>query len=98
MVKKLIWAAIELITIVIGTAIFVESTLHSEESGIGAAIVVLGLLLKDWRKDLFAKQKTTGTVEEKEKSKASDKILIMGILLISYFTLWGVNYNLLTKM
>ena len=97
MVKKIIWAIVELVTIAIGTGIFVTSTLDSyvdeETAGIGAFMVVLGLLLKNWRKDLFAKTTTIDhSIESKEINKSDNKV-IAGVLLIFAFTLWGLNYG-----
>lgn len=95
MAKKIIWAIVELITIAIGTGVFVTSTLGSyvdkESAGIGAFMVVLGLLLKNWRKDLFSKQSTEVKIEDKKENKSSDKNLMVGVLLIFAFTLWGLN-------
>lgn len=93
MAKKIIWAIVELITIAIGTGVFVTSTLDSNEesAGIGAFMVVLGLLLKNWRKDLFSKQSTEVKIEDKKENKSSDKNLMFGVLLIFAFTLWGLN-------
>ena len=59
MTKKIIWAIVELITIAIGTGIFVTSTLDNyvdeESAGIGAFMIVLGLLLRNWKSELFIK-------------------------------------------
>ena len=91
MFKKIIWAVIELITIAIGTGIFVTSTLDNyvdeESAGIGAFMVILGLLLKNWRKNLFANNETT------LKGSKNTSSLTTGLILIIAFTLWGMNYG-----
>lgn len=97
MVKKVIWAIVELVTIAIGTGIFVTSTLDSyvdeEIAGIGAFMVVFGLLLRNWRKDLFSSSNSTQNKTENIEKKTSDKNVILGVLLIFAFTLWGLNYG-----
>lgn len=96
MVKKIIWAIVEVVTIAIGTGIFVTNTLDSfvdaEMAGIGAFMVVFGLLLKNWRKDLFAKKTSSEYSAERKKDNKSDNKVIAGVLLIIAFTLWGLNY------
>jgi hypothetical protein len=96
--KKVIWAILELITIAIGTGIFVtnilESYINEEDAGVGAFMVVTGLLLRSWRRDLFSSSNPANSkIEEKAKKDISDKDLTLGILLIFAFTLWGVNYH-----
>ncbi|HZH70698.1 MAG TPA: hypothetical protein VFD80_09625 [Flavobacteriaceae bacterium] len=93
MAKKIIWAIVELITIAIGTGVFVTSTLDKyvdkESAGIGAFMVVFGLLLRNWRKDLFSSSNSTQNKTENIEKKTSDKNVILGVLLIFAFTLWG---------
>jgi hypothetical protein len=75
MVKKVIWAIVELVTIALGTGIIVTSVLerhiNEDNAGIGAFMVVSGLLLKNWRKDLFSSSNSTS---HKAKEKAEKNI------------------------
>jgi hypothetical protein len=91
MFKKIIWALVELITIAIGTGIFVTSTLDNyvdeESAGIGAFMVILGLLLKNWRKTLFTNK------EKPLKDSSKSTTLTTGLIMIIAFTLWGMNYG-----
>ena len=91
MFKKIIWVVVELVTIAIGTGIFVTSTLdnrvNEEGAGIGAFMIVLGLLLRSWKESLFTKKL------DQRLHKANNSWLKKGLIMIIVFTLWGMNYG-----
>ncbi|HEY5824127.1 MAG TPA: hypothetical protein VIT44_07175 [Cyclobacteriaceae bacterium] len=86
MFKKIIWALLEIITIGSGTYIFVstmtdEYGVDNHEVGLGAFLIVLGLLLRNWRMTLFIKEPKKDT-----DNKSINTVLIL-ILSISIFVL-----------
>jgi hypothetical protein len=94
MIKKIIWAFLDLITFGIGTALFVTATLFprsdEEAAGIGAFMIILGFLLRNWKKNLFA-----STNNENKEIKSTEKYIALGVILIVAFTLCGA---ILTKI
>jgi|GEM_PF-4545779 len=91
MFKKIIWALLEVVTIGSGTYIFVstmvdEYEIDKHEAGMGAFLIVLGLLLRNWRMTLFVKSenndnKTTQKIEVQSKSVNAILILIISFSL-----------------
>ena len=92
MINIIIWAIVELLTIAVGTGIFVTNTLYhsvdEESAGIGAFMVVFGLLLRSWKKDLFAsKDKNNKDDDTKPETNTTDKNVVLGVLAIAVFTM-----------
>lgn len=91
MFKKIIWALLEVVTIGSGTYIFVstmvdEYEIDKHEAGMGAFLIVLGFLLRNWRMTLFVKpednnNKTTQKIEVQSKSVNAILILIISLSL-----------------
>lgn len=91
MFKKIIWALLEVTTIGSGTYIFVstmvdEYEIDKHEAGMGAFLIVLGFLLRNWRMTLFVKSednnnKTTQKIEVQSKSVNAILILIVSLSL-----------------
>ncbi|GCC53703.1 hypothetical protein SanaruYs_39480 [Chryseotalea sanaruensis] len=91
MFKKIIWALLEVATIGSGTYIFVstmvdEYEIDKHEAGMGAFLIVLGFLLRNWRMTLFVKSednnnKTTQKIEVQSKSVNAILILIISLSL-----------------
>jgi len=101
MVKKIFWAILELITLAGGTGIFVAGALarYSDEemAGLGAVTVVVGLLVRDWRKTIFFKQPTSTIVNDRKETLPPNKDIIIGIVLITSFTLWSHNFQKINR-
>jgi len=104
MFKKIIWALLEVATIGSGTYVFVativdEYGIDRNEAGLGAFLIVLGLLLRNWRMTLFIKkEKSEGnSVKKPEIQSNSVNILLILILSLSMFILNkkinGINSN-----
>ena len=88
---KVIRAFAEVITIVLGTYIFVVSILNSdsygnEEAGIGASLVVLGLLIKTWRKDWSSSPQSKN--DNDTMKSTGYRNLVLGVLIVLSLTLW----------
>jgi hypothetical protein len=94
MVKKIIWAFSEVTTIGLGTYIFVSTIANQdyvdeESAGIGAFLIVLGLLLRNWRTTLFIRE-TKNEIEREIKpdnQNRTNNALIVFILLFTFFAL-----------
>lgn len=89
---KVIRVFAEIITIVLGTYIFVVSTLDSETygeeaAGIGASLVVLGLLIKTWRKDWSSSPQSKN--DNDTMKSTSYRNLVLGVLIVLSLTLWS---------
>jgi len=107
MIKKIIWAVLELATIGTGTYIFVtelfERRINNEEIGLGAFLIVLGLLIRNWRITLFYEQKNE--IPNNKKSELPQKsinvvlIFILSIpVVFLYKQIHESNYSLEEKV
>lgn len=94
MFKKLFWALLEISTIGLGTYVFVstmvnEDYVNHETAGLGAFLIVAGLLLRNWRTTLFVKEEKNETSKQNRQetqSKTGSALLIL-ILALSFFGL-----------
>jgi hypothetical protein len=93
MFKKILWAFLEILTIGGGTYVFVSSMVNEdyvdhEIAGIGAAFIVVGLLLRNWRTTLFVKEKPDELKTNKHETQNSIvNTLLLLILALSFFEL-----------
>src|SRR5690349_12640037 len=100
MFKKLTWALLEVATMGYGTYLFVstivnEDDLDPHQAGLGAFMIVLGLLLRNWRMSLFVKEDKTGMdkpVKSETQSKAVNTLLILVISLTVFMLNRKVNH------
>ena len=58
MKNKYLWIVVELLTLVGGTFAFVQNVLdtrplNNTDAAIGASLIVLGVLIRLWRKEFF---------------------------------------------
>lgn len=94
MFKKILWAILELITMGGGTYGFVvamtnEYEVSQEEAGLGAFLIVVGLLLRNWRLTLFTKNETSSDSKQKKiESASSTNLIVILILAFSVATLF----------
>jgi hypothetical protein len=87
MFKKIIWAILEVATIGGGTYILVPAMLNeysvdSEVAGSGAFLIVLGLLLRNWRMTLFIKEdkrENNNSTKSELQSKTANTLLIFAL-------------------
>lgn len=94
MFKKIIWALLEVSTIGFGAYVFVSTMVNEdyvdhETAGIGAFLIVVGLLLRNWRTTLFIKEEKNETSKQNQQeaqSKTGSALLIL-ILALSFFGL-----------
>lgn len=94
MFKKIIWALLEVSTIGSGAYVFVSTMVNEdyvdhETAGIGAFLIVVGLLLRNWRTTLFIKEEKNETSKQNQQeaqSKTGSALLIL-ILALSFFGL-----------
>lgn len=95
MFRKIIWALLEVATVGYGTYTFVSTMVNEEYvdhevAGMGAFLIVLGLLLRNWRITLFVKE---GNNEESKviKSETQSKTINTLLILILSFTVFALN-------
>lgn len=86
---KIILMIIDTVAIAFGTYVFITSILYSdkEEAGIGAFMIVFGLLIHYWRTNYFKSTAKTDSENVKKDSSDSGKSLIIGIIVIIAFTI-----------
>jgi len=85
--KRIIWALLEVATIGSGTYMFVSTMVDDlgvdkNDAGLGAFLIILGLLLRNWRMTLFIKSEgnESSTVQKSEiQSKSVNTLLIIAI-------------------
>jgi len=95
MFKKIIWALLELVTIGSGTYIFVstmvnEDYVDNEVAGGGAFMIILGLLLRNWRMTLFIKEEKSET-SKVLKSEIQNRSVHTLLVLVLSFSLFVLN-------
>lgn len=95
MFKKIIWAILEVATVGIGTYTFVttmvnEEYVDHEVAGVGAFLIVLGLLLRNWRMTLFIKEANNEN-SRAIKSETQNKTINTLLILILSFTIFALN-------
>jgi hypothetical protein len=102
MIKKVVFAVLELITIGGGVGLFVTNALMSayspyntDEAGMGAFMVVLGLLIRVWKKELFKSKVQDAenvNVEKRDSAeKVHSKVLAIGLITVFALTFWGFS-------
>lgn len=105
MTKRIVFFLTDFVTLVIGTGVFVGYALSERDeelSGIGAAMVVLGLLIREWRTSAQKISKTNDRSANEEQSEIKRKakmfdernlktktLLTIALLSILTFTMWG---------
>lgn len=106
MFKKIVWALLEIATIACGTYVFVSSMVNEEyvdheTAGIGAFMIALGLLLRNWRMTLFTKEDKPDNATKSEAQNKSVNTLLVLIISLTVFLLnkklsdidWRVSDN-----
>lgn len=95
MLKKIIWALLEVATIGYGSFIFVSTMVNEDYidhvvAGTGAFLIVLGILLRNWRMTLFIKEEKKEGAKD-PKSENQTKSLNLLLILILSFTFFLLN-------
>lgn len=102
MKRKIIFAIVEFITIVVGTGLFISSSLSEYgggEAGFGASMIVFGLLFRYWWKDSFFTDSLKESKEKEEETKTikKDKKFLISFFLIFVFFFIG-HHNVSIKV
>lgn len=88
MKRKIIWRIVEILTIVVGTGVFVTNLLDyridEEMAGLGASLIVLGLLIRSW----VSKSNNDTTTKN-----AKNDSLKVGLIIIFLSCFWTINKN-----
>lgn len=91
MIRRIIWVLLETSFIGGGTYIFIstilnEDILEHKTAGLGAFLIVLGLLIRDWRLTLFIDSSNEKKETDLSKIKTSSVLAVM-IFALSIFLL-----------
>lgn len=109
MKRKIIFAIVEFITIVVGTGLFISSSLFEYgdwdagygdwDAGFGASMIVFGLLFRYWWKDSFFTDSLKESKEKEEETKTikKDKKFLISFFLIFVFFFIG-HHNVSIKV
>lgn len=102
MKRKIIFAIVEFITIVVGTKLFISSSLFEYgdwDAGFGASMIVFGLLFRYWWKDSFFTDSLKESKEKEEETKTikKDKKFLISFFLIFVFFFIG-HHNVSIKV
>lgn len=103
MKKRITYLIIDTVLLAFGSFVFVSNTLSRDQegAGLGAAMIVIGLLIREWRNEpqqsLLNEQEKQQNARDEIKRKANlfnesqSKTMIIVLLAVSAFTFWGFN-------
>ena len=91
---KIVLMLTDFVALAVGAGVLVTNTLDSreDEAGIGAFMIVFGLLVHYWRKNYFQSNVKSNTDSNNQNEDKGGKTLITGIVLLVAFTFWGHNF------